>query len=177
MYTLSCQFQLLFKLVSELQLDSPGGKVYDRLDMKMAGAPLIFLAWESVAYLAIAILYEYFMALPMAQVVRQSALVTDDSLRDDDVLAEEERVRSGAANDSTILVKDLKKQVSVCLSGDPCTIVIKNKNTLRLIYSLIIRQNGTLTFFPLVIPVRRWQVRSEGRVAGYSQRRMLRLAW
>ena len=39
-----------------------------------------------------------------------SQLTVNNALRDEDVLAEEERVRSGNASDSTILVKDLKKQ-------------------------------------------------------------------
>ena len=93
------------KLYSLLELK--GGNVYDVNSLQITGLNL--MGWESVVYLSLAILYEYWS---IASCVRSRAvgLETDNSLKDEDVRAEEERVMSGAAEESsTILVKDMKK--------------------------------------------------------------------
>jgi hypothetical protein len=36
-----------------------GGKMYAPLDMKITGLNLVFLGWESFAYLLMTIVYEY----------------------------------------------------------------------------------------------------------------------
>ena len=62
-------------------------------------------------FLAAAIAYEYLSEMPAWQRGAAAApMPTDASLRDEDVLAEEARVASGAADaTSVILVKDVKK--------------------------------------------------------------------
>jgi len=88
-----------------------GGKLYKPGDSKIAGLPIAFMAWESIVYLAIVILIEYLGSLQSFQCIAgQSFPPTDQTVRDADVLAEEQRVMSGAADEnSTILVKDIKK--------------------------------------------------------------------
>ena len=99
----------LLQLLSFLEL--PGGQVYKPLDWNITGMNLTFLAWETVVYLLATIAYEYFSEIPLLQNLFQSSVLppTDDSLKDDDVLAEELRVASGAADDNSIVVKDFKK--------------------------------------------------------------------
>ena len=73
---------------------------------------LAFLGWETVVYLGLAIAYEYISEMPLLQgfAIGNAPMPTDLTLRDEDVIAEEERVRSGAADESSvILVKDVKK--------------------------------------------------------------------
>ena len=94
----------------------PPGETYSPTDMNIAGAGLVFLAWESVLYICLAISFEYITTLPTTQARLSRAAIpahhAEDALmlKDEDVIAEEERVASGAADEnSTILVKDLKK--------------------------------------------------------------------
>lgn len=88
-----------------------GNEKYHPMDWKIAGMGVCFLGWEAVAYVGLTILYEYIKTIPSVQsyfsVNRTLPPITEG--KDEDVLAEEERVRSGQANDSSILVKDLKK--------------------------------------------------------------------
>ena len=99
----------LIQFLSFLEL--PGGEVYKPLDWNITGMNLTFLAWESVVYLTATILYEYFSEMPSLQGRCRSLVLppVDSTLKDDDVLAEEEWVASGAANDCSIVVKDFKK--------------------------------------------------------------------
>lgn len=90
------------------------GETYSPLDIKIAGAGLIYLGWESVIYLSLAIAFEYLYTIPSLQSVFCGTMaippIDTTGLRDEDVIAEEERVRSGAAlATSTILVNDFKK--------------------------------------------------------------------
>ena len=89
-----------------------GGATYDPGDWSITGMDLTFLGWETVVYLGLAIAYEYISEMPLLQgiAIGNAPMPTDLTLRDEDVLAEEERVRSGAADESSvILVKDVKK--------------------------------------------------------------------
>ena len=90
-----------------------GGQTYSVTDLNIAGLNLIFLGFESVLYISIAILVEYLSTRPSLQVffnVNFLPSVDTSGLRDEDVRAEEERVKSGAADaSSTILVNDFKK--------------------------------------------------------------------
>jgi ATP-binding cassette, subfamily A (ABC1), member 3 len=99
----------LIQLLSFLEL--PGGQIYRPLDWNITGMNLVFLAWETVVYLSLTIAYEYFSEIPLLQNLFRSAVLppTDNTLKDDDVLAEELRVASGAADDNSIVVKDFKK--------------------------------------------------------------------
>ena len=92
-------------------LELGGTSTYKPTDLKIAGLNLIFMGWETVAYLVLTILIEYASESSWFQsYYKPEDLPVDKSLRDQDVLEEEERVRSGAADESsTILVKDLKK--------------------------------------------------------------------
>ena len=100
------------KLYSLLELK--GGNVYDVNSLQITGLNLIFMGWESIVYLSLAILYEYW-SIASCMRSRAVGLEADNSLKDEDVRAEEERVMSGAADESsTILVKDMKK-VSGCI--------------------------------------------------------------
>jgi ATP-binding cassette subfamily A (ABC1) protein 3 len=89
------------------------GAVYKPIDMKIAGAGLVFLGFESVLYLIMAMLIEYGSTVPSLQSIFSTMKIppiNTTGLKDDDVLAEEERVKSGAATDSSvILVDDFKK--------------------------------------------------------------------
>jgi ATP-binding cassette, subfamily A (ABC1), member 3 len=99
----------LIEALSFLELE--GGKVYSPLDWNITGMNLTFLAWETVVYLLAVILYEYFSEMPSLQTrMSTSALPPDDeSTKDEDVIAEEVKVASGAADDCSILVKGIKK--------------------------------------------------------------------
>ena len=95
-------------------LELAPGQTYIPQDLNIAGAGLIFLGWESVIYLCFAIAFEYLYTIPSLQslVSGSTAIPAIDTsnLRDDDVVAEEERVKSGSADaTSTILVNDFKK--------------------------------------------------------------------
>jgi ATP-binding cassette, subfamily A (ABC1), member 3 len=89
----------------------PGGKRYSPLDWKISGMNIVFLAWETVFYLGATILYEYLSEMPALQSRSKSMTLPpdDNSTKDDDVIAEEVRVASGAADDCSIVVKDFKK--------------------------------------------------------------------
>lgn len=88
-----------------------GTERYHPMDWNIAGMGICFLGWETVAYLGIAIGYEYIMTIPSVQsyLTMNATLPPVTEGKDDDVLAEEARVSSGQADNSTILVKDLKK--------------------------------------------------------------------
>ena len=101
------------KLYSLLELK--GGNVYDVNSLQITGLNLIFMGWESIVYLSFAILYEYWSVTSCMR-SRAVGLETDNALKDEDVRAEEERVMSGAADESsTILVKDMKKVSVYCI--------------------------------------------------------------
>ena len=64
----------------------------------------VFLAWETVIYLALAILVDYMKNTPSLQNKFAGVFPEDNVERDPDVIAEQRRVESGAADDSVILV-------------------------------------------------------------------------
>ena len=98
----------LIKVLSIIEL--PGGETYKPLDWNITGMNLVFLTWETFAYLLLTIMYEYLHELPILQGRLSGALPpTDAALKDEDVIAEEVRVASGAADDCSIVVKDFKK--------------------------------------------------------------------
>lgn len=92
-----------------------GGEMYSVHDWKISGLNITFLAWECVVYIGLTILFEYLKTIPRFQgavsTIRASDLPpANDSVKDEDVLAEEKRVLlPETAQNSTILVKDLKK--------------------------------------------------------------------
>ena len=94
-------------------LELSGAKSYQPTDMEISGANLIFLGWETAVYLLAAIALDYAYNTPALQQACGRVTVPDDTtqaLRDEDVLAEEERVRSGTAVDSSVvLMQDMKK--------------------------------------------------------------------
>ena len=93
------------------QIELGGLSTYNTNAMQITGVNLIFMGWETVVYLGLTILIEYWLDSYWA--VKAGELPVDNKLRDKDVLEEEERVRSGAADESSvILVKDLKKMYS-----------------------------------------------------------------
>ena len=111
-YCLGSGFSNLALLSTWSILELTGGAQYDPGDWNITGMNLTFLGWETVVYLVAAIAYEYISEMPLLQGMTNGKveMPTDLSLRDEDVLAEEERVRSGAADgNSVILVKDVKK--------------------------------------------------------------------
>ena len=91
-----------------------GGIQYDPRDWEITGMSMMMMGWETVVFLAGTILFELITAMPSIQKFADSLLgdlpVTDEALKDCDVIAEEKRVESGLADESTILVKGLKKQ-------------------------------------------------------------------
>ena len=99
----------LLQILSFLEL--PGGEVYKPLDWNITGMNLTFLAWETVVYIVATIAYEYLSEIPLfqRQCFAAPVPIVDPSLKDEDVLHEEERVASGAADDCSIVVKDFKK--------------------------------------------------------------------
>lgn len=103
------QSMALIETLSFLELE--GGKTYSPLDWNITGLNLTFLAWETVVYLGGTILFEYVREIPFFQnwFVLSVLPPVDASLKDEDVIAEEMRVASGAADDCSIVVKDFKK--------------------------------------------------------------------
>ena len=99
----------LIQVLSFLEL--PGGETYKPLDWNITGMNLTFLAWETVVYLLFTIMYEYLAEMPILQSRWLSGALppTDAALKDEDVIAEEVRVASGAADECPIVVKDFKK--------------------------------------------------------------------
>ena len=87
---------------------------YKVSDWKIAGMGIAFMGWETVIFLLIVIVYDFVSAMPSFQTLFRSSnaqLLTsaDDSVKDSDVKAEEQRVRDGQAEDSAILVNNIKK--------------------------------------------------------------------
>jgi hypothetical protein len=74
-------------------------KTYTPRDWDITGFHFMMLGWETVVYLGATIAYEYISAIPSVQALISNTPIppTDDSLKDEDVLAEEERLRSGEA--------------------------------------------------------------------------------
>ena len=99
----------LLQILSALEL--PGGQVYSPLDWNITGMNLTFLAWETVVYIVATIAYDYFSEIPLfqRQCLTTPLPITDPALKDEDVLHEEVRVASGAADDCSVVVKDFKK--------------------------------------------------------------------
>lgn len=96
-------------------LELPAGETYGTFDWNITGLNLCFMAWTSLAYLSLCILIEY---LIMNQAV-QSALTAvmnvklppdGQNVKDDDVLAEEQRVLALDENEEkpSILIKNFK---------------------------------------------------------------------
>ena len=103
------QSMALIEVLSFLELQ--GGDTYSPLDWNITGLNLTFLACETGVYLGGTILFEYLREMPFFQnwFVLSVLPPVDASLKDDDVIAEEVRVASGAADDCTVVVKDFKK--------------------------------------------------------------------
>lgn len=91
--------------LSELQ----GGQQYNVHDWKISQMNLMMLAWESFAYLALTIIYEYIHIMPMFQQTISNIPITDNSLKDVDVIEQEKVIEDGQVTDSTIYVQDVKK--------------------------------------------------------------------
>lgn len=95
-----------------------GNQKYSPLDWDIAGLCLTMLAIESVAYISIFILIEYLSAIPSIQLymsrytAKKLPPEQPNADKDEDIIAEEERVATGKANDSTILISQLKKMYS-----------------------------------------------------------------
>jgi ATP-binding cassette subfamily A (ABC1) protein 3 len=92
-----------------------GGKMYDIASWEITGLPIMMLSVETVVYLGLTIAIEYVTSIPTFQQYLDSFHATlpptDDKLKDEDVLAEEQRIAAGACDEnSTILVKNMKKQ-------------------------------------------------------------------
>jgi len=91
-------------------LELGGSKTYSTSDWKITGLGLTFLAWESVIYMALTVLIDYSANIPSVQrVFIGSAIPNDNTVRDEDVLAEEKRVETADPSLFTILVKNVKK--------------------------------------------------------------------
>mmetsp|Transcript_30098 Transcript_30098/g.30579 ORF Transcript_30098/g.30579 Transcript_30098/m.30579 type:complete len:1840 (-) Transcript_30098:237-5756(-) len=92
------------------QLDLGFGKSYKPSDLGIAGLNMIFLIWTSFVYLALVILIEYGIAMPSIQAKFVNRKIpTDNTIRDEDVLEEEKRIKDHSADDSTIVINDVKK--------------------------------------------------------------------
>ncbi len=102
---------ILLPLLSFRELG--GVSTYHPLDMEIAGLPLVFLAWESVVFLAGVIVHEYVTTIPSFQALYSSSVslpADDDSVKDEDVRVEEQHVTSGSLDQSSaILVRGIKK--------------------------------------------------------------------
>ena len=82
------------------------------MDWAIAGLPIIFMGFETFVYLLLVIIYDYITANSPIETmcISKNSLPPIPEVRDEDVIAEEQRVLSGAADgNSTILVKDIKK--------------------------------------------------------------------
>ena len=99
------------------RLELGGNKKYSTLDWNISGMALTFMAWETVIFLGAIIAYEYIIELPCTQQSAANSLprLGDEGhdLKDEDVLDEERRIKSGHGDDSSvILVKDVRKVYS-----------------------------------------------------------------
>ncbi len=99
-------------------LENDGGKLYNESDMDITGYNLVFLAWEGVVYFGIAVLYEYVSSIPSIASFIDSWIMylsgnkvpVINIAKDEDVIAEETRVKSDdVRQSSSILVDGLKK--------------------------------------------------------------------
>jgi len=90
--------------------ENRGSNPYTVHNWRIAGMGLVFLAWESFAFMAIVIAWEYYNYSSLSNVFAPKPPPTDSSLKDEDLIEEERRVLAGEADSSsTILVKDMKK--------------------------------------------------------------------
>ena len=85
-----------------------GGKTYEVSDWAITGMNFTFLCASTVIYLLLTIAYDYWKLMPDFHFGNRVLPPTTAS-KDEDVLAEEERVMSGQADGSNILIKDFKK--------------------------------------------------------------------
>lgn len=100
-------------------LELGGSKAYDVYDYNVAGYGIIFLAWESVAYLVLVIIIDYILQTPWALklFVSKHAIPDEEESepRDIDVLAEEANVKNGVYDASpehtvsSVILRDVKK--------------------------------------------------------------------
>jgi ABC-type multidrug transport system ATPase subunit len=97
-----------------------GGKMYGVFDLNITGYNLIFMAWESVAYLALVIIIDYVRQTPWlyAKIFRESTppRTKDEDEVDEDVKAEQDKVLSGYYDTSgpggtpaSVILKNIKK--------------------------------------------------------------------
>jgi ATP-binding cassette subfamily A (ABC1) protein 3 len=90
-----------------------GTQSYKPNDWEIAGMPMAFLAWESVAYLAIVIAIEYVRLIPSVSgyFSAPKSLPEDSTPRDEDVVAEEQNIAAvdPATTNMRVLIKDAKK--------------------------------------------------------------------
>ncbi len=98
--------------------ENEGGELYKASDMNITGYNLVFLAWEGVVFFGIAVLYEYISSIPsLASLIDSWIMYLSGNkipvvniVRDEDVIAEETRVKSEEVRqNSSILVDGLKK--------------------------------------------------------------------
>jgi len=90
------------------------GQTYALTDMKLAGANLVYLFWTGLVYFLLTVLVDYSLSMPSFQAIFSSGtrIPIDNTLRDEDVLAEEKRVADGETLSDTIVIKDVKKVFS-----------------------------------------------------------------
>lgn len=92
-----------------------GGGAYKVTDWRITGLHMMMMGWETFVYLTATILIDLIGSLPGVQKMlecRQGPLPeVNEALKDEDVIEQEELVRSGAVNadNSVILVEGLKK--------------------------------------------------------------------
>jgi len=92
-----------------------GGTLYKVDDWEITGIPITMMGFEAIVYLGLTICIEYLTSIPKVQQFVDSLHVTlpqtNQSFKDEDVIEEERRCNAGEYdNNSTILVKNLKKQ-------------------------------------------------------------------
>ena len=87
-----------------------GEEMYKPCDWQITGANCVFMAAECVVYLVLAIVMDYSATMPSVQGLFVGHHAPPDAtLRDEDVLEEERRVRYAAVDSANIIVKDVKK--------------------------------------------------------------------
>ena len=96
-------------------IELPAGKTYHPLDWNITGLNLVFMAWTSIVYLILCIIVEYAMMNQdfqniLTKIMNVKLPAEGADVRDDDVRAEENRVKSLSDEEEkpSILIKDFK---------------------------------------------------------------------
>ena len=121
---------IALRTIWELRELGPG-KEYKIFDIEIVGLSIIYLSVETIVYLSITIGLEYILGLPIYQAWMNKYFIKlpvvsdkDKNTKDEDVLAEEERIHNGRSNNNANNANDSGTDTNGSNSGIDDTIIV-----------------------------------------------------